>query len=91
MFLPSIVKTWKLAGSWKKDEQESVPDLEGINKCESMVDSDADQDAVSSFINDPENTSSSTSMSYQTSAVKELIEFVSKRSGISVISMSDMC
>jgi len=88
--LPSIVDTWKRAGSWNIDKQSPVPDLEGIEDCESVLSVDDPNAVKFVYINDPKNTSSKASTSLQITAVKELVEFVSKRSGISLISMSDI-
>ena len=88
--LPSIVETWKRAGSWKP-ESSMLPDLEGIEECVSMVYSAADSGAVKFvYISAPENNTGNVSSSRQAEAVEEVIKFVSERSGISVISMSDI-
>ena len=87
--LPSIVKTWKRAGSWKP-ETSMLPDLEGIEECVSMVNSAADSGAVKFvYIKASENKTGKVSAAKQTEAVEEVIKFVS-REGISVISMSDI-
>ena len=88
--LPSIVETWKRAGSWKP-ETSMLPDLEGIEECVSMVNSAADSGAVKFvYIKASENKTGKVSAAKQTEAVEEVIKFVSERSGISVISMSDI-